>query len=184
MSTTPDPRAERRTRVAQLDAEGLSTRAIAAKLGIGKDTVRRDLAALRRDAPTGAPADAPPPAPGAPGASGAAPDPAPPPHPGPRDAPPCCASGILAALDARAQADIATIRLTGGTVEDAISDAVLVLANAYRGAWRFGLYPYGVAPDVKYVELRPYTGRPGAGRLYRPPRRSAGPPREDHPHDR
>lgn len=41
-------RATRRATVRQLSDAGMSARAIAAKLGVGKDTVRRDLATLAR----------------------------------------------------------------------------------------------------------------------------------------
>jgi hypothetical protein len=57
---TRDTVAARRATVRHLaDTEGLSARAIARRLNIGKDTVRRDLAATE---PTTAPQDAPPPA--------------------------------------------------------------------------------------------------------------------------
>ncbi|RLL68153.1 DeoR family transcriptional regulator [Streptomyces sp. Z26] len=49
--------ADRRTTVRHLAHTGMSQRAIAAQLGVSKDTVRRDLDALARD---GAPEDAPP----------------------------------------------------------------------------------------------------------------------------
>ncbi|MFJ8603410.1 helix-turn-helix domain-containing protein [Streptomyces shenzhenensis] len=54
---------ERRAKVAQLLAHdpGMSARAIAAQLGVGKDTVRRDMDALRANgAPPSAAPDAPP----------------------------------------------------------------------------------------------------------------------------
>ncbi|MBA2944268.1 hypothetical protein [Streptomyces himalayensis] len=54
-------RAERRTRVRQLAAAGLSNRAIARRLSIGKDTVARDLRATEAPAaPTPVPQIAPP----------------------------------------------------------------------------------------------------------------------------
>lgn len=97
MTTFAPDRSMRRASVRQLAQRGMSHRAIAAQLGVGKDTVRRDLAqlahggapdtgALRHDPAHGdAPADAPPPAPTAPDHA-----PAPPPaaHPAQPDAPP------------------------------------------------------------------------------------------------
>lgn len=69
--TDAPSRAERRHRVRQLAADGLSNREIARRLSIGKDTVRRDLRA------TEAPAAPVPASPAAPPAmtSGAAPAP-------------------------------------------------------------------------------------------------------------
>ncbi|WP_137991241.1 helix-turn-helix domain-containing protein [Streptomyces vilmorinianum] len=52
-------RATRRERVRHLADQGKSARAIAAELGVGKDTVRRDLEALRQEAPADAPPKAP-----------------------------------------------------------------------------------------------------------------------------
>jgi hypothetical protein len=52
VSTSPDAgalsRDARREAVRQFDDQGLSARAIATRLGVGKDTVRRDLEALRQ----------------------------------------------------------------------------------------------------------------------------------------
>ncbi|WHX19808.1 helix-turn-helix domain-containing protein [Streptomyces malaysiensis subsp. malaysiensis] len=48
MTVPADDRATRRASVGQLAHQGLSTRAIARRLGVGKDTVRRDLAHLAR----------------------------------------------------------------------------------------------------------------------------------------
>jgi hypothetical protein len=63
-STNPTgtlPRDERRKRVRQLAADKLSNREIARQLGIGKDTVARDLRATEApQAPTPAPHTAPP----------------------------------------------------------------------------------------------------------------------------
>jgi DNA-binding transcriptional ArsR family regulator len=60
-STGALDRAARRATVRQLaDKEALSARAIARRLGIGKDTVRRDLEATEPTAPQDAPETAPP----------------------------------------------------------------------------------------------------------------------------
>jgi transposase len=59
VSTSPDAgalsRDARREAVRQFDDQGLSARAIATRLGVGKDTVRRDLEALRQAAPPATP---------------------------------------------------------------------------------------------------------------------------------
>ncbi|WP_340382266.1 hypothetical protein U5640_36240 [Streptomyces sp. SS7] len=146
-------RADRRTLVRQLRAEGLSQRAIAKRLDIGKDTVRRDLEADSRESgPDDAPQDAPP-SPDAPQVSAA--DPA---GPAPQDAPSVEPVGAgapdspapgapLAQLPRRVSAerieidprrrpglsrDLAVLAAAGFDHEEAIDFAVRALAMGYK----------------------------------------------------
>ncbi|MFI1767498.1 HTH domain-containing protein [Streptomyces sp. NPDC020800] len=152
----------RRAMVAELlrQEPGISQRSIAARLGVSKDTIRRDVdaieAAQRQAAPR--PADAEPePAPDAPQR---AEDDAPPSTP---DAPPVAlddappgADHLTVPLGDQLRAGLATLAEAGHSPEDAVRLAVAVLARAYEGAWKFGLYPRGAAPRVQVVKLHPY----------------------------
>ncbi|MGW1892127.1 helix-turn-helix domain-containing protein [Streptomyces sp. NPDC002004] len=131
MSTPTAPeRAARRAAVRQLaDAEPqLSARQIAARLGLSKDTVRRDLDALRQTAPDAARTKAPP-APSAP-------------------------DGALRLTNAMRQS-LAVFAEAGQGTETAIELALATLARAYTGAWKFGLYPHGTPPRIDVVRLLP-----------------------------
>lgn len=147
-------RTDRRTLVRQLSQQNLSQRQIAARLGISKDTVRRDLEAIERE---GEPGDAPP----------AAPDDADTPQVSegdepegaPQDAPPAEPDDVREAHDAAPGAPVAQLprRVSAARVEidlrqwpglrrdlavladggfddpvDAIAQAVKVLATGYR----------------------------------------------------
>ena len=160
---TPLTIAARRAMVKELVRRepDISARNIAGRLGVGKDTILRDIAAIeaeeRQPAPQ-APAAAPEPAPDAsqeteadaPAAPPAQPDHAPDPD------------ELTVAYDDQLRAGLEILARAGHTPEDAVRLAVVVLARAYEGAWRFGLYPQGVAPRVRVVDLYPYD--PKAGR--------------------
>ncbi|MET9086133.1 helix-turn-helix domain-containing protein [Streptomyces sp. NPDC004237] len=149
--------AARRAMVKELlrQEPGISARQIAGRLGVGKDAIRRDLAAIeseqRQPAPQQPPAE-PEPAPDAPQRKELdAPD-APPAQPG--DAPD--ADRLSVAYDDQLRAGLAMLARAGHAPEDAVRLAVAVLARAYEGAWKFRLYPQGVAPRVRVVDLYPY----------------------------
>lgn len=131
-------RTDRRTLVRQLRTEGLSQRAIARRLGVGKDTVRRDL----RDEPAAAPDDAPPgerDTAAAPQVSSVEVEEA---APGgaPQDAPvaqlPRRVADPLAGMDMsqwRAlRRDLAVLTQSGMSAETLVHQAVVTLAHQYR----------------------------------------------------
>lgn len=153
-------RTDRRTLVRQLADEGLSQRQIAVRLGISKDTVRRDLRQDVRqpeqdsaagqapdepqDPPQGAPGDAPAPGPGAPPETVA--------HP--------VAQGgarLVLELDQmpRLAADLAVLARSGWSAVDVLGRAVGAVADAYRLALREGLIDEGVPFFLPPIELRP-----------------------------
>jgi hypothetical protein len=151
-------RVERRAAVRHLAQQepGLSHRAIAARLGIGKDTVRRDLA--QGGAPAAAPPaapDAPPTPPDAPSGELAAPPDA------PDDAVAHDGGRLVIELYPGLVEDLATLRLTGSTDEAVVDYAVAQLAGAYRNAIRLGVLKAGDPIDITTISLRP------------PPRRTA-----------
>ncbi|WP_432032769.1 hypothetical protein [Streptomyces antibioticus] len=169
-------RTDRRTLVRQLAAEGLSQRAIAKRLGIGKDTVRRDLApAVREGAPESAPQDAPddPAAPQASGHDGpeSAPQDAPPAAPvdtGETDAgaPPRRPAGLprrvaqpLDGIDLSqwpaARRDLAVLAQSGSPAEALVHQAIVATAYAYRQALDRGDLQPGQAFLVRRVDLVP-----------------------------
>ncbi|AVV46433.1 HTH domain-containing protein [Streptomyces sp. ID05-04B] len=149
-------RTDRRTLVRQLSEQGLTRRAIAERLGVSKDTVRRDLEAIaREDEPDGAPHDAPdePDAPQVsdPDEPDGAPQDAPPAEPDsddePNDAAPDAPAEPVAQLPRRVspqrleidlrqwpalRRDLAVLASTGLALEEAIAQAVGVLAAGYR----------------------------------------------------
>lgn len=163
----------RRARVAQLrQAEpDLSHREMAQRLGISKDTVRRDLDALDADA-----AQPAPPADQAP-----APEPDPVAHPAPQvseadaspadtatdpvaqTAPPAQlprrVADPLADMDVsqwRAlRRDLAVLMLTGRTAEAMVHQAVVALAHCYRQALTHGELEHGQPFLVSGMTLRP-----------------------------
>ncbi|MFI6249018.1 helix-turn-helix domain-containing protein [Streptomyces sp. NPDC051016] len=135
---------------------GISARKIADRLGVGKDTVRRDIAGIEAEQRQSAPDPAavePEPAPAAPQETEAGAPDEPPAQPD--DAPD--ADRLTLACDDQLRAGLAMLARAGHTPEDAVRLAVAVLARAYEGAWRFGLYPAGVAPRVRVVDLYPYV---------------------------
>lgn len=158
-------RADRLTLVRQLVEEGLSQRAIARRLHVSKDTVRRDIERIEAedataDAPDGAPDD-----PDAPQASGVvaeerAPDDAPPGEPvahetddrAPQDAPPPATGAPLprrvaqpeaVRLDAAMRRDLAVLAPTGHTTEDLVRTALAILAAGYTDGVRAGVIEPG-----------------------------------------
>lgn len=173
-------RADRRTLVRQLSQEGLSARQIAGRLGVGKDTVRRDLEAIeRQDAQEAAP-DAAPNAPDAPQVIDGAPAEA-----APQDAPPAedeCASepgkrapgAPVAQLPRRVSAErldfdlrrwpgarraLAELGSTGLDHEELIDFAVRVVAMGYRQ----GLADGAIEPGrflVLGMRVGPYVSGP------------------------
>jgi hypothetical protein len=160
-------RADRRTLVRQLHEEGLSRRAIAERLGVGKDTVRRDLAAIEREP---APESAPPGAPDVPDApqvsEGDAPEGAPQgesPRPLPRRmAQPL--AGIDLSKWPAVRRDLAVLAQTGRTAEALAHQAITALAHHYARALACGEIAPGQEFFVSSITLRPLP-RPGA----RPP---------------
>ncbi|MFJ2178914.1 hypothetical protein ACIOHE_39225 [Streptomyces sp. NPDC087851] len=148
MPGTDMSRDDRRAAVRQLDREGLSARAIAARLNIGKDTVRRDLAALSQDAP-------PPDSRlttalvgllllgrvrhGAPAAER---------HGSPADE---LATGgrLTVALTPELREHLDVLAEAGHSPEDAVRYAAEVLADTYRHAWDYDRCPRGVRPTIR-----------------------------------
>lgn len=132
-------RTDRRTLVLQLRAEGLSQRAIATRLGVGKDTVRRD---LERGEPEAAPDDAPPGEPDTAAAPQVRTVEAEEAAPGgaPQDAPvaqlPRRVADPLAGMDMsqwRAlRRDLAVLAQSGLSPEALVHRAVVALAHQYR----------------------------------------------------
>lgn len=139
-----DRLAERRTKVRQLADQRLSRRAIAARLGISKDTVSRDLAHLAlaetRD-----------------GSAGARHEPAPPETPAETPAPPMSHPdpvALLAAQDPQLAEDLATLTACGRSAPSAVAIAVHLLADAYRNGWRTGTVPLGREPQIDIYRLK------------------------------
>ncbi|WP_262059700.1 helix-turn-helix domain-containing protein [Streptomyces sp. STR69] len=137
----------RRALVRQLLAKDptLSARAIALQIGVGKDTIRRDLEEIRQEQ------SQPPPEPEA-----HAPDDAPEASPveeadAPRDP---MDEPLSNWLTPEARADLAILLEAGHPLGFAIRRALEVLADAYRGAWESGIYPRGIAPQITHVNVR------------------------------
>ncbi|WP_329338546.1 helix-turn-helix domain-containing protein [Streptomyces sp. NBC_00663] len=159
-------RADRLTLVRQHRAEGLSQRQIAQRLGISKDTVRRD---FRRIDAEGAPDDAPPtelPTAVAPQASVGdaevgAPEGAPPGEPVAQL--PRRVADPLAGMDVsqwRAlRRDLAILAQTGSTAESLVHQAVVAMAHAYRQALARGDIEPRVPFLVSEVRLTPLRHR-------------------------
>lgn len=168
-------RTDRLTLVRQLKKGGLSQRAIAKRLGVSKDTIRRD---FERIAAEVEPDDAPPAEPddqGAPqvsegDAEGGAPVDAPqgaPVAPLPRrmaqTAQPVGAPGGPLALpegfDLRqwraVRRDLATLAQSGLSAEKLAHDAITAVAHSYRQALAAGDIRPGESFTVSHVTLRP-----------------------------
>lgn len=158
-------RADRLTLVRQLSDQGLSQRAIAKRLNIGKDTVRRDLERIAAEAE---PDDATPAEPDdqdAPQVSdGAAEGDAPmgAPHSAPLAPLPRRLTGPLALPDGfdlrqwpAVRRDLATLAQTGMPVEKLVHDAITSVAHHYRQALAAGDIEPGTSFKVSHVTLRP-----------------------------
>lgn len=181
-------RADRLTLVRQLAEEGLSQRAIAKRLKVGKDTVRRD---LERLAAEDEPDDAPPVETGdlaAPQVSEAMPEESAP-GDAPQDAPvarqgapddaPVASQGAPGAplvrrvahprleMDLRqwpaTRRDLAVLRQSGRSVDELVSQAVVVLAFGYRQALDRGEIEPGEPFTVTDMTVR-HALRPEAAR--------------------
>jgi hypothetical protein len=178
-------RADRLTLVRQLREEGLSQRAIAKRLKVSKDTVRRDLEQIAAEAE---PDDAPPAETGDPDApqvsatvpEESAPDDAPPVETGDPAAPqgaPMASQGAPVArrvahprleMDLRQwpamRRDLAVLRKSGRSVDELVSQAVIVLAFGYRQALDRGEVepgePFTVTGLTVRHALRPEAARP------------------------
>lgn len=155
-------RADRLTLVRQLREEGLSQRAIAKRLKVSKDTVRRDVERLDAEP---APDDAPPAEPGsvdapqvgAAAAEESAPDDA------PQGAPvaqlPRRLAQPLAGIDVSkwraVRRDLAVLAQTGRTPEELVHQAVTALAHHYAKALAGGQLPAGQPFFVRAMQLTP-----------------------------
>lgn len=151
-------RADRRTLVRQLSEEGLSQRAIAERLKVGKDTVRRDLERIAREAATEtAPSDEPC-TPDAPqtsegGTGGDAPQDAPVaqlPH---RVAQPL--GGVDLSQWPAVRRDLADLVRCGRSAEAVAHMAITAVAHAYRQALARGDLEHGQRFIVTDMTLRP-----------------------------
>lgn len=152
-------RADRRTLVCQLHEEGLSQRAIAKRLKVSKDTVRRDLEkATAEDAPDDAPpaetADTAAPqasdAAGQDSAPGDAPQDAPVAHPH---------AGIDVSQCRGLRHDMALLAQTGKPAEALVFQAVAAVAYAYKLALARGDIEPGVPFVVREMQLVPLRHR-------------------------
>lgn len=171
--------ASRRTRVRQLTEQGKSLREIAGLLGVGKDTVSRDLAVMRRDAqdetrvshPGATPAGSlsgqasrrsadPDALPGQadvllghPDTAGATPLPV------PETGRPVPATGATPRLSLpmsrRVADDLAVLADAGHSQDNAVAYALELLANTYRHAWMRGLTPRHVRPIITRIVVQP-----------------------------
>ncbi|MEU3413759.1 helix-turn-helix domain-containing protein [Streptomyces sp. NPDC006658] len=112
----------RRIRARHLADQGKSLREIAGELGVSKDTVSRDLAAMRRDETPDATPD-----------SGSATDPAP---------------RLILPLSRYMADDLAVLAEAGHSEQEAVRLALAMLANAYRRAWLRGIAPRGQRPRI------------------------------------
>ena len=130
----------------------LSARAIAAQVGVSKDTVRRDLAEMRlaqSQTARGQAAVEPYPTPDAPhGAPDA-------PSTQSEDAP-TPPSSLVIELDGQLRRDLATMTRTGLDSWEAVATAVSIVAGTYRNAWASGRVPVGVAPRILSCNVAPY----------------------------
>lgn len=137
-------RDKRRSEVRRLADQDLSARQIAQQLGVGKDTVRRDLEWLSQQAKAN---NAPP---GAPRATDDA----------PADVGGASDDGhwLKVELDGQLCADLATMGCAGMTPGEAVAHAVSIVAGAYRNAWARGVVPSNVEPRITACEISPVRG--------------------------
>jgi DNA-binding transcriptional MocR family regulator len=146
---TPD-RAARRADVARLAQQDLSHRAIAAQLGISKDTVRRDLDYLARaERAAMRQTDASPAPPGAPPAPRGASD-----EPPGASCAPAVGDRLTIDVGEGLAEDLANLMRTGCTAAAAIYYAVEKMATAYRHALQRGLVTDGEPIEVAAVVIR------------------------------
>lgn len=133
-----DARAARRATVRQLADRGMSARAIAAELGVGKDTVRRDLrdleALTRATSATAPEPDAPPAAP-----------PAEPER-----------AGIFVPLTGAVPGAVLALRRAGLSGAEGIEWALRLAADVCSQAHIAG-YPDGTPPVVTAVQIERYA---------------------------
>ncbi|MFK0155398.1 DeoR family transcriptional regulator [Streptomyces sp. NPDC090493] len=171
-------RADRRTLVRQLAGEDMSQRQIAARLGVSKDTVRRDLAELAsedepQDAPDdalddpdapqvteavpdmGAPQDEPPAAPESPASAARAAEGAPPALPRRIPAHDRLAVDIDLARWPKLRTALAELATTGVDTERLIVQALVTLAAGYRQGVAAGDTPYGHPFHVRLISVGP-----------------------------
>lgn len=159
-------RTDRLTLVRQLRDEGLSQRAIAKRLNISKDTVRRD---IERLTPAAEPDEASAGEPGAhdaPQASGASGERAAPAD-APQDAParelPRRVAQPLGGVDLSqwpaVRRDLAVLAQTGRTAEAMAHQAIAALAHHYRQALARGDIQPGTPFIVSAMTLRPVAPR-------------------------
>ncbi|HEX5567979.1 MAG TPA: hypothetical protein VFY14_13815, partial [Streptomyces sp.] len=108
---------------------------IAAELGVSKDTVARDLAAMRR----GETADA---TDRTDSGSGSATD----------------ETRLTLPVSRRMADDLAVLAEAGLPPHEAVEAAVGVLSNTYRWAWLRGLTPRRVRPTIDRIVIKPHQG--------------------------
>lgn len=167
-TVTAAARTARRAQAGALARQGMSRRAIAKRLGVSKDTVRRDLGRdlVRqdvRDVDASAQGGA---SPGAPDTAGGASDELLVAHP---DAPPG-ASGepqvhgkapagawpvLQVGVTPELMADLATLTRAGYTPSGAVAAALGVLAGLHRNAWSSGGVRDGAPVEVLAARVRP-----------------------------
>ena len=147
---TPLEMTARRAMVAELRRQepDISARKIASRLGVGKDAILRDLAAIQAEQSQAAPPPTVLRAVSEPGTPDSAPHSAP--------GTPADDELLTVACSDQLREDLAVLAQAGHTPDEAVSLAVSILARAYTGAWTFGLYPPGTAPRVRVVDLYPY----------------------------
>lgn len=155
-------RADRLTLVRQLAQEGLSQRAIAKRLKVSKDTVRRDLDRITAAAETdGAPASETA-GPAEPQVTEDAPE-GPAPDGAPQGAPvaqvPDPHAGIDVSQCRGLRHDLALLAQTGKTTEALVYQAVIAMAHAYRRALAHGDITPGVPFCVREMALTPLPHR-------------------------
>ncbi|MGJ5897982.1 helix-turn-helix domain-containing protein [Streptomyces niveiscabiei] len=127
-----DSVSERRIKAIRLSGQGRSLRDIAAELGVSKDTVSRDLAAMRRGETPGPDADR---------ESGSHPD-----LSGQGETP-----RLTLSLTERMTSDLAVLADAGHDPQDAVEYALALLSNTYRWAWMRGLTPRLTRPTITRV---------------------------------
>ncbi|MFE7273024.1 helix-turn-helix domain-containing protein [Streptomyces sp. NPDC057623] len=128
-------RATRQIVVVHLADRGMSPTEIADELGVSRETVRRDL-------------NSTPPPVASDEAAETAPDVA-------ADEQPVSADTIEITDTMRANLNV--FEQAGQTAQEAAELCLAAVALSYRGAWKFQLYPPGMAPQIAVVQLRPYT---------------------------
>ncbi|MFJ1581580.1 DeoR family transcriptional regulator [Streptomyces sp. NPDC088182] len=179
MRSTDPARDERRAEVRRLGAKGLSTRAIAARLDVSKDTVRRDLEALSREAAaerhgepdcgSGSPQECAAISVALTGALDQLAS-----HErrlraltdrlghndlAHRDAPPGAPpqhDTVTVALDNVTRGHLDVLAEAGHTAHDAVRLAVEQLADAYRTAWDYEVCPRGTVPRTRITVCPPH----------------------------